>query len=309
MRKPVLRTAVMGIALAVVGLSCSESLPPPPPSSQPMDAPHHDAVRPPVIVPASNGNPPVKVGPRVEKARPTVASSPESPVTALSERIGRFLRSIKELQREQPERRVAEADRRLQELLNAYPENPLARVRILAAAADVFQFLEPDSNHLREMQFRQDTATLAKQIALEGVVLEKRSQYQLALCLSTNGKKDDAKTILQSLVEFKYFDTQWESRMEELKAIYHDAAISLFLMTPDEELNRLRFVPFVMSEIEEMYPEEFRRMPKGLYLPGMDKTEAAARAVVESRLLKSPEGSELRKHLEATLKHLLESKR
>ena len=120
---------------------------------------------------------------------------------------------------------------------------------------------------------------------------------------------DGYKAILEALVEFKYFDSRWEPRTEELKAIYHDAAILLLLMTPLEEVNRLRFVPFVMFEIEEVYPEKFRRMPKGFYVPGMDKMKSDARAVVESRLLNSPEGSELRKHLEATLKHLLESKR
>ena len=181
----------------------------------------------------------------------------------------------------------------------------MARVRILAAAADVFIFIDP----ARLRQLREEIASLAKEIALEGVVLEQRSQLQLAHCLNQNGEPDAAKAILKASVEFSYFDSRWKPRTAELKEIYREAAITLLLMTPLEEVHRLRFVPFVMTEIEEVYPERYRRMPKGFYIPGTEAQETSARAVVETRLLESPEGSELRKHLEATLKHLLESKR
>lgn len=303
-------SAVMGVGLSVIGLACSETLPPPPPSSQPTIGPQPVAVSPPVSVPPSTATTPVKKALLVEGGGAPVAVRPESPAAAsLSKRLGRFLGGIKELRREPPERRVAEVERRLQELLTAYPENQLARVQILTHAADVFHFLDPDPRLKRELQLREEVALLAKAIALEGVVLEQRSQYQLADCLNTNGKKDAAKAILQALVEFKYFDSRWEPRTEELKAIYRDAAILLLLITPLEEVHRLRFVMFVMTEIEDVYPEQFRRMPKAFYLPGSAEFDRNARAVVETHLLESPEGSELRKHLEATLKHLLESKR
>ena len=285
-----LRIAGLGIGIAIMGLSCSRQLPPPPSSQQQATS----------VAPPSHqsppSTPPTKTLPQHADARDANMQS-----GTLTQRIAFLFENVDGTLRKEV------LERRVEELLKAYPENMIARARITMAAADILGgYLE---DRIGEQKHREDSVTLAKEVIIEGTVLEQRAQLKLARCLNAEDKREAAQNILKMMMTFRYFDTRWEPRTSELKETYRDAALLLVSITPLEDVHRLRFPPFVLAEIEQQYPEEYRRIPKALYIPGIEEIEDHARSVVESRLIHSSEGSELRRHLEATLKHLLESER
>jgi hypothetical protein len=193
----------------------------------------------------------------------------------------------------------------LDPLKNKHRKDPYALFRILLMEGDMFR--DAGGDRKRERAAYEQALKLEEgmrvQMALDQLRLHlKLGENYIGVVDPRTGREDKAREMFQKIIEFEFPARPTANGWEEYADLYTKAALRLVVMSTDAERRRLRFHPFALGRIHELYPDLAKQLAPGS--PEVAKFLAMVERWAQSTLKDLPKDSPMRPHFEAVLQHL-----